>query len=187
VWKVSAKRREDEGEAPLQDALVKEVFLEHADFVWRALRRQGVAAADVDDAVQEVFLVVFRRIADYQDRGLIRAWLFTISRQVAGHYHRGIRRAENRHQGLMLDVSGVDMEESLARREASRVVSAFLDELAEPQRLVFYLSDVEGMTVPEIASALSVNLNTVYSRLRLARKRFELAVARCAPSPEGTS
>jgi RNA polymerase sigma-70 factor (ECF subfamily) len=183
---VSAKRREEEVEAPRQAALLKEVFSQHADFVWRSLRRHGVAAADADDALQEVFLIVFRRITDYQDRGLIRAWLFTISRQVASHYHRGIRRAENRHQGLVLDVTGVDMEESLARREASRVVSAFLDELAEPQRMVFYLSDIEGMTAPEIASALCVNLNTVYARLRLARKRFEVAVARCT-SAESSS
>ena len=65
----------------------------------------------------------------------------------------------------------------MARREAETLVSAFLDELEEPQRLVFYLSDIEGLTAPEIAASLDVNLNTVYGRLRQARKRFEVALA----------
>ena len=65
----------------------------------------------------------------------------------------------------------------MARREAERIVTSFLEELDEPQRMVFYLSDIEGLTAPEIATALDVNLNTVYGRLRLARKRFERALA----------
>lgn len=180
MYEVAAKRCEEQAEASPQGELVKEVFAEHANFVWRSLRRLGVASGDVDDALQEVFLVVFRRIAEYEDRGLIRAWLFTISRQVASHYHRGVTRAETRRQGLVLDAAAADLEESLARREAERVVHAFLAELDEPQRMVFYLADVEGLTAPEIAAALAVNLNTVYGRLRLARKRFERALARRA-------
>jgi RNA polymerase sigma-70 factor (ECF subfamily) len=178
MYEVAAKRREDEIEAPPQAHRVRELFSEHADFVWRSLRRLGVATSDVDDALQEVFLVVFRRIAEYEDRGLIRAWLFTISRQIASHYHRGNTRAETRRQGFAIDLTSVDLDDTLARREAERVVRLFLEELAEPQRMVFYLADIEGLTVPEIAAALGVNLNTVYGRLRLARKRFERTIAR---------
>jgi RNA polymerase sigma-70 factor (ECF subfamily) len=178
MQEVAAKRCEDEAQASPRAERVRQLFSEHGDFVWRTLRRLGVAAADVDDALQETFLVVFRRITDYEDRGLLRAWLFTISRQVASHYHRGNTRAESRRQGLVLDVAGADLEESLARREAERVVQTFLAELEEPQRMVFYLADIEGLTAPEIAAALGVNLNTVYGRLRLARKRFERAIAR---------
>ena len=58
------------------------------------------------------------------------------------------------------------------------MVRSFLDELDEPQRIVFYLADIEGLTAPEIVAAVGVNLNTVYARLRLARKRFERAMAR---------
>jgi RNA polymerase sigma-70 factor (ECF subfamily) len=175
---VAAKRREDDVAASPRAVLVREVFSQHASFVWRSLRRLGVASADVDDALQEVFLVVFRRISAYEDRGLIRPWLFTISRQVASHYHRGNKRTETRYQGLVLDTVGTDVEESLARREAEEVVRSFLDGLDEPQRIAFYLSDIEGMTAPEIAEAIGVNLNTVYARIRLARKRFERTIAR---------
>lgn len=175
---MAAKRREEDVAASPQAVLVKQVFSVHANFVWRSLRRLGVASADVDDALQEVFLVVFRRIGEYEERGLIRPWLFTISRQVASHYHRGNKRTETRRQGLILETVGKDAEESLARQEAEEVVRTFLDELDEPQRIAFYLSDIEGMTAPEIAKALRVNLNTVYARIRLARKRFEREIAR---------
>jgi RNA polymerase sigma-70 factor (ECF subfamily) len=175
---VAAKRGDEDVAASSRAVLVKQIFSEQANFVWRSLRRLGVAAADADDALQEVFLVVFRRIPDYQDRGLLRPWLFAISRQVASHYHRGNKRTETRYQRLVLDTVGTDIEESVARREAEDVVRSFLDELDEPQRMVFYLSDIEGMSAPEIAQALGVNLNTVYARIRLARKRFEREVAR---------
>ncbi len=160
----------------LEAAKSAEVFSVHADFVWRALRRLGVPSADVDDALQEVFLVVFRRLADYEDRGLMRAWLFSISRQVSSHYHRGVKRTQQRERGLVVSVTAPDLEEIVARREAERLVDSFLEELDEPQRMVFYLSDIEGLTAPEIAAALSVNLNTVYGRLRKARQRFERSI-----------
>ncbi len=65
-----------------------QVFDAHASFVWRVLRRLGVPDADADDAAQEVFLVVHHKLAAYEERGSIRAWLFTISRQVASHRRR---------------------------------------------------------------------------------------------------
>lgn len=169
----AAQRREES----LAAARIAQIFSEHADFVWRSLRRLGVRPADVDDALQEVFLVVHRRVSEYEDRGHMRAWLFSISRQVASHYHRGAKRSEERHRGLPVSAVPRDPEEVLARREAEQFVSDFLECLDEPRRLVFYLSDVEGLTVPEIASALDVNLNTVYGRLRQARTRFESALA----------
>ncbi len=171
---IDAVTRRDESSSAVQ---IAEIFSAHADFVWRSLRRLGVPAADVDDALQEVFLVVHRRIAQYEDRGLMRAWLFSISRQVSSHYHRGAKRAEDRHRGLVISTTAPDLEEVVARREAEQLVSTFLEGLEEPQRLVFFLADIEGLTAPEIASALDVNLNTVYGRLRQARKRFEQLVA----------
>jgi RNA polymerase sigma-70 factor (ECF subfamily) len=163
---------------PAPAAQIAHIFSDQADFVWRSLRRLGVPIADVDDALQEVFLVVYRRIADYEDRGFLRAWLFSISRQVSSHYHRGMKRAEERQRGLVVSVTAPDVEEIVARHEAEELVNGFLDELQEPQRSVFYLSDIEGLTAPEIAAALDVNLNTVYGRLRQARKRFEALLTR---------
>jgi DNA-directed RNA polymerase specialized sigma24 family protein len=73
MQEVAAKRCQDEPEveASPRAERVRELFSEHGDFVWRTLRRLGVAAADADDALKETFLVVFRRIDEYQDRGLL--------------------------------------------------------------------------------------------------------------------
>ena len=163
---------------------IAEVFSAHADFVWRSLRRLGVPSADADDALQEVFLVVHRRLPEYEDRGLMKAWLFSIARQISSHYHRGVKRTEERHRGLV-STTAPDVEEVVALREAESFVSTFMDELEEPQRMVFYLSDIEGLRATEIAAALSMNLNTVYARLRRARLLFERAVAQLAEG--GTS
>src|SRR5262249_23116742 len=81
-------------------AQVEEIFRTHADFVWRSLRRQGVPDADIEDAVQEVFLVVYKRLGDYVEQGAVRAWLFTISRQVANHHRRSFARRERKHEAL---------------------------------------------------------------------------------------
>lgn len=149
------------------------LFREHARFVWRVLRRLGVPDPDVDDALQEVFVVVHRRLAEYEERGAVRAWLFTISRQVASEHRRGAARAERRNAVAEVPHRTDDPYEAARRAEAAAIVRRFLQELPEPQALAFYLADVEGLTVPEIAQALETNLNTVYSRLRLARQRFE--------------
>ena len=155
-------------------AQVEDIFRAHADFVWRALRRQGVAESDVEDAVQEVFLVVYRKLADYVEQGSLRAWLFTISRQVANHYKRSFARRERKEQALLAEPErtggGLDAPEVA---EAVQVVNAFLAELGEEQATVFYLVEIEGLTAPEVSASLGVNLNTVYGRLRLARKHFE--------------
>jgi len=165
--------------APADDAArVEEIFKTHADFVWRALRRQGVPDAEVEDAVQEVFLVVYRRVDEYVEQGSIRAWLFTISRQVASHYRRSLARRGRKLDALSDEpvVQGGAMD-ARERAEAVAVVNAFLNELGEEQAMVFYLIEIEGLTAPEVASSLGVNLNTVYGRLRLARKRFETMLA----------
>src|SRR5215471_17330289 len=103
-------------EPPTPAERIAELFTQHANFVWRSLRGLSVPDADAEDAAQEVFLVVYRRLAEYEDRGLLRAWLFSISRQVASHYHRGASRADRRHRALIADTADHDVEELLARR-----------------------------------------------------------------------
>jgi RNA polymerase sigma-70 factor (ECF subfamily) len=151
-----------------------DVFQTHADFVWRALRRLGLGPADAEDALQEVFLVVYRRLEHYEERGAMRAWLFAISRQVVSHYRRGAQRSERKQQALAREeAKHDDPHDAFVRGESVALVRALLAELSEPQAMVFWLSEIEEMTMPEVATALGINLNTAYGRLRLARKRFE--------------
>lgn len=159
---------------------LEDVYEEHFDFVWRSARRMGVADASVDDVVQEVFLVAHRRLADFEGRSTVRTWLFGILMRVVKDYRRTLRRKG----GLapLPEVLPSDGRESPAnraeQREAVRLLHRLLDSLDDDKRAVFVLAELEQMTAPEIADALSVNLNTVYSRLRAARREFGKALER---------
>lgn len=164
-------------EAHQLDVALASVFDQHGDFVWRVLKRLGTPEAELEDALQEVLLVVARKLPEYEERGGMRAWLFTIARQVASHALRAAQRRQRRETGHEHTGSADDPHAILERSEAARFVHAFLESLGEPQATVFFLSEIEGMTAPEIAACMGAGLNTIYSRLRLARTRFEHALA----------
>jgi RNA polymerase sigma-70 factor (ECF subfamily) len=154
------------------------VYEEHFDFVWRSLRRLGISEAQIDDAVQDVFVVVHRRLGDFEGRSTLKTWLFAIALRVASALRRTAARRPT--EPLVDDPPDERAGPTAASdaAEAARLVHRLLDCLDGDRRTVFVLSELEQMTAPEISAALSVNLNTVYSRLRLARRDFEAAFAR---------
>lgn len=156
------------------------IYDQHADFVWRSLRRLGVPERSVDDAVQDVFIVVHRRLGEFEGRSTLKSWLFGIARRVAHDHRRRIGRKERDEElpEVVADPSGSTPAQEAERAEAVRALHAILAGLDDDKREVFILAELEQMTAPEIASALGVNLNTIYSRLRAARAAFEQAVAR---------
>jgi RNA polymerase sigma-70 factor (ECF subfamily) len=178
-------RRDPETCASQLESELAAVFAQHGDFLWRVLKRFGTPPAELEDALQEVLLIVARKLPAYQERGSMRAWLFAIARQVAQHAVRASQRRLRRETGHERDAAPLDPHAALERSEASRFVEGFLQSLGEPQATVFFLAEVEGMTAPEIAACMDVGLNTIYSRLRLARERFEHALDnrkdRCEP------
>jgi RNA polymerase sigma-70 factor (ECF subfamily) len=151
------------------------LYREHFDFVFRNLRRLGVAEASVDDALQDVFLVVLRRIDGFEAGTHAKAWLFAIAMRVAGNYRRALGR-----RGIPVALAPDTVASAqlgpfdrLSRSEAARVLHTFLESLDADKRAVFVMAELEQMTAPEIALATSANANTVYSRLRAARIAFE--------------
>ncbi len=160
------------------DPAFASLYHRHHGFVWRILRRMGVPPSGLDDATQEVFVVVHRRMADLREDASVRSWLFGIARRVAASLHRGQHRRDRKHDALSAPANGPALDDALAHSEAAAFVRSFLERLDEGHRMVFVLADIEGLTAPEIAEALDLKLNTVYSRLRKARLDFERAVAR---------
>lgn len=156
------------------------VYDEHFAFVWRSLRRLGVPERLLDDAAQDVFVVVHRRLGEFEGRASVRSWLFGIARRVAHDHRRRIGRKERTEElpEAVVDPHGATPAADAERAEARRVLHEILGELDDGKREVFVLAELEQMTVPEIAEAIGANLNTVYSRLRAARQGFEAAVAR---------
>lgn len=156
------------------------VYDEHFAFVWRTVRRLGVAERSIDDAAQDVFIVVHRRLGEFEGRSSLKSWLFGIARRVAKDHRRRSQR-KDRGEALpetLADAAAMSPREAASRAEALRVLYTILEDLDDDKREVFVLAELEQMTVPEIADAIAVNLNTVYSRLRAARRAFEDATAR---------
>jgi RNA polymerase sigma-70 factor (ECF subfamily) len=162
-------------------AEVDRIFREHGPFVWRALRRLGVASADVDDACQEVFVVVNRKLGEYQGRAQMRTWLYGIAVRVAAAQRR---RSHARHEvateePIALETTSSSNPESAAgEREALVMLDRALDELDDDKRAVFILYEVEGLEMPEVAEALACPVQTAYSRLHAARKTVEQSMRR---------
>jgi RNA polymerase sigma-70 factor, ECF subfamily len=143
------------------------------DFVWRSLRRMGLAPADADDGCQEVFLVATRRLDDITP-GSERGFLFGIALRVAStHRRRGARRPESLDAAPRIHADvGPSPEDIIERRSDRRVLDEVLDELDLEQRAVFVLYELEQLSVPEIAQLLAIPLGTAASRLRRARAAF---------------
>lgn len=171
-----------EAEGPLDfDSVYAACF----DFVWRNARRLGIPEAQLDDAVQEVFLVVHRRLVDFERRSSLRTWVFGILVKVAADHRRTIRRKSPhaRSAGKVVEADTVADEDAspdvqAARSEGVRLLHRLLDELDDDRRAVFVLAELEMMSAPEIAESLGLNLNTVYGRLRSARQDFNAAAVR---------
>jgi RNA polymerase sigma-70 factor, ECF subfamily len=157
----------------------EQVYRDNFSFVWRTVRALGVSPELVDDAVQEVFIVVHRHLDAYVPTASLRSWIFGIVRRVA----KDFRRAKKR-RGIMVRMEEDFLEADFrdpyvlaTQNEALTFVLDFADTLDETWRSVFVLSELEEMSAPEIASALRINLNTVYSRQRSLKRQLSQYVA----------
>ncbi|KYF94889.1 hypothetical protein BE20_05205 [Sorangium cellulosum] len=165
---------------------VEALYDAYADYVYRSLRRLGVVEANLPDALQEVFVVVHRRLGEFHADAYVKQWLFVIALRIARNYRRTLVRRRPEREAL---AAGVDPDslaaarsdgpfERAAQAEEIRLFYSLLETLDDDKREVFVLAELEQMSVPEIADTLSLNVNTVYSRLRAARQAFERALSR---------
>ncbi len=157
-----------------QKLVFEQVYDEQFAFVWRMTRRLGVDDSSVDDVVQDVFLVLHRRLDEYDGRASVRGWLFGI---VSGTVRDHRRRYRRKDAPCVLDVELASSEPTPAavaeRSEQIALLRRLLDELDDAKREILVLAYLEQMTVPEIADLLGLNLNTAYSRLRAAKQTFD--------------
>lgn len=165
-----------------RDRVFRAMYEAHFAFVWRNLRRLGVPDGEADDKAQEVFVIAYRRFGDFEERGHgPRAWLFQIVLRVASDARRHRRRhPEDPDGGDALARESVEPPQQieLARREALGTLDRALATIDVGRRAVLVLHEIEEMTAPQIAEVLEIPLNTVYSRLRVARLELEAALAK---------
>jgi len=184
---VSTAAREAASTEPGTSAppMLGDIYRAHFDFVWRSLRRMGVPPRSMDDAAQDVFLVVHRKLPSFQGRSSVKTWLFGIVARVAHDHRRTERRkgdlVQYEEPGALDTLPDRATPGPMQRAEQSasiRLLEELLSQLAPEKREVFFLAELEQMTAPEIAEALGIRLPTVYSRLRAARIEFEEALNR---------
>lgn len=159
----------------------RQIYDEHFPFVWRSLRRLGVRESDVADAVQDVFVVVHRRLSEFEGRSKMSTWIFGICYRVASDRRKALRVRSvvtTEEQWLETPDERVDIAAEAERRQGLQKLEAILDEMPLEQRAVFALFELECLTGEDIAETLDVPLGTVYSRLRLARETFRRATVR---------
>lgn len=165
----------------------------HLPFVWRVLRRRGLSPTEADDAAQQVFMVLHRKI-DAVNEGAEKAFLFRTAHLVAQDVYRARRRdLERTDDGAdteTLSSSAANPEDLLDRSQARAVLDMLLAKLSEERRTVFVLYELEQMELAEIAEVMETPVGTVASRLTRARADFQKELERYrartgARSPSG--
>lgn len=156
--------------------LIDQLVREHHDFVWRTVRRFGVADADLEDVVQEVFLMVTRHVTDIVRE---RAFLFRACQFAAARVKRSRLRRREVDGDELLPIQadrGASPEETAEAAQARLRLQIILNAMPDELRDVFVLFELERMTMAEIAEITSTPPGTVASRLRRAREQFLAAV-----------
>jgi RNA polymerase sigma-70 factor (ECF subfamily) len=172
--------------APGLGADIEAIYREYFGAVWRGLRRLGVPEASLEDAAQDVFLIVYRRAKEFAGRSSLRTWIYGIAVRVAKDYRRSQTRHTQRVERLaehlsLTPPSSRTPADEVERREANRLLHAALARLNEERREVLVLVELEQLPVRDAATALGIRVRTCQRRLRAARTEFELALSRANP------
>jgi RNA polymerase sigma-70 factor (ECF subfamily) len=158
----------------------RQIYDEYFAFVWRAVAHRGVPQAAMDDVVQEVFLVVHRKLAEFEGRSSLRTWLSAIARNVVADHlrKRGNQRTGQEDVDSQPLSSAHDPGRALEQRDAVELCEQLLSPMNDAQREVFVLHELQQLTTREIAELTETNENTVQTRLKAARKVFQSGLQR---------
>jgi len=164
-----------QAESSVAPAQFEAVYEQHLDFVWRSLRLLGVAPEAREDAAQDVFSIAARKLPYFDGRASLRTWLFAIVQRVAANQRRTRRRkvAPLEPLGATLQAQQPTAHAFAEAAEAAASIERFCARLAEGPRAVFVLALLEELPAPEIAEALKIPVNTVYSRVRTLRHELK--------------
>jgi RNA polymerase sigma-70 factor (ECF subfamily) len=166
-----------------------EIYRAEVPYVWTFLSRLGIRAGDLEDLTQEVFTRFFERLRSYDPARPLRPWLLGIAFRVALDF----RRLTRHRVEVLTDPGRIALAASatcptpapllaIQRRE---LIQRALQDLPFERRGVFVMHELDGQPVAEIAAALELPINTIYSRLRVAKAEFVAAVLRLEELPDG--
>lgn len=155
------------------------VYESSAANVLRSLRRLGVREADLEDAAQEIFVVVHRKLPEFAGRSSLKTWVFGICLRVASDWRARahIKRETGSEEAPERTTSGETPTREIARKQARVKLGALLERLDEDKRAVFVMFELEELSMAEVAETVGVPVQTAYARLYAARKFIEAEVA----------
>lgn len=162
-------------ESEVARAQFESLYEQHLNFVWRSLRLLGVASEAREDAAQDVFSIAARKLPEFEGRASLRTWLFAIVQRVAANQRRTRRRKVEPLEplGTSHQTQQPTAHAFAEAAEAAESIERFCARLEEGPRAVFVLALLEQLPAPEIAEALKIPVNTVYSRVRTLRHELK--------------
>lgn len=166
----------------------REIYDAWFEDVSRWVRALGGLEADRDDIIQEVFLVVRRRLHSFDGENPA-GWLYRITRRQVRDFRRRtwVKHIFTRQRSDDPDIlpsTGSGPAVNLEHKEKQRVLFGLLQKMGEHRRTAFVLFEIEGLSGEEIARIQSVPVNTVWSRLHHARREFFALAARYQKTQE---
>ena len=150
---------------------LRQVFDEHASYIWRTLRHLGIPDADIPDLCQEVFVTVHRKLAAFEGRSSLRTWLYGICLRVASQHRRRpyVQKEQFASEPVPDAAAGPELTPD-TRLEQRSAVRRLLGSLDEDKRAVVVLYEIEGFSMKEVAEIVQCPLQTAYSRLHAGRE-----------------
>jgi len=159
--------------APADRERAGEFVRDNVDFAWRVARRLGLGPADAEDVAQRAMMVAAQRVEDVE-AGSERAFVFRTVANLVSKVFRGRRRHPEEPEDFADEPVDHELnpETLLEQRRAREPLDGILAALSPALRSAFVLFEIEGLSQPEIATALGIPLGTVASRIRRAREDF---------------
>jgi len=162
---------------PAPDSGCLDTFEQELDYLFGTLQRLGARPGDIDDLLQDIFLILYRNWPTLDTTRALRPWLFGVAFRVV-RTHRRRRARESCYGGLDPQDESPSPEGRLQGQESMALLSAALERLPGTRRSVLIMHDLEGLEVLDIARQLSITKFGVYARLYKGRKELAAAVRR---------
>jgi RNA polymerase sigma-70 factor (ECF subfamily) len=183
-WPVESAEKQEQLSLPLDFRVVYERWFGE---VSRWIRIMGGPEADREDLVQDVFLVVHRRLPDFDGQNLA-GWLYQISRRKVRDFRR-LMWVKQLFSSVPVSDSlakgGPSPVELLETREKRATLERLLTKLNETERAALVLFEIDGYSGEEISELQGVPINTVWARIHKARKKLKASLEKAESRTRG--